>query len=108
MADPIEALKQAVQFERSALEQYKIALDNAQHDETREALTGYIQDKEQKIDTLSWFIMAETGSLETSGETQSESAPAGGEQKGESKCPFSKQLADMGIDISQMKPPTFE
>lgn len=107
MADSIEALKQAVQFERSALEQYRIALDNAQHEETREALTGYIQDKEQKIDTLSWFIMAETGSLETGGESKSEEAPAEGE-KGASKCPFSKQLADMGIDITQMKPPTFE
>lgn len=107
MADSIEALKQAVQFERSALEQYKIALENTQNGETREALKGYIQDKEQKIDTLSWFILAETGALETGSEAKSESAPQG-ETKAASKCPFSKQLAEMGIDISQMKPPTFD
>ncbi|CAI2719014.1 hypothetical protein [Nitrospina watsonii] len=105
MADSIQALKQAVEFERSALEQYQIALKHATHKETQEALQGYITDKEQKIDTLSWFIMAESGSVETSSESEAASGEASG---GASKCPFSKQLADMGIDITQMKPPTFE
>jgi len=98
MPTALEALKEAVEFERSALEQYKIAMDQTQHDETKEALKGYIEDKQQKIDTLSWFVMAETGTLETSEEPP----------KAASKCPFSGQLAEMGIDISQMKPPTFE
>ncbi|MGP0565814.1 hypothetical protein ACTRW9_00685 [Nitrospina sp. 32_T5] len=106
MADSITALKQAIEFERSALEKYQEALKTATHQETREALKGYITDKEQKIDTLSWFIMAETGSVETSPSESGEAAE--GEKSGASKCPFSKQLADMGIDISQMKPPTFE
>ena len=99
MATALEALKQAVEFERSALEQYQIAMGETQHDETKEALKGYIEDKQQKIDTLSWFVMAETGTLEK------EEAP---EKTGASKCPFSGQLAEMGIDISQMKPPTFD
>ena len=99
MSTSIEALKQAVQHERDALAQYKIALEHTPNQETKDALKDYIADKEQKIDTLSWFVMAETGTLEK------EEAPA---KTGASKCPFSGQLAEMGIDISQMKPPTFD
>ena len=81
MATALEALKQAVEFERSALEQYQIAMDQTQHDETKEALKGYIEDKQQKIDTLSWFVMAETGTLEVSGSLSDNSGSTNGRSR---------------------------
>ena len=55
MSSSIEALKQAVQLEEQALDQYIIAMDNAVHEETKQTLKDYADDKQQKIDTLSWM-----------------------------------------------------
>ena len=86
MPSSIEALKQAVQLEEQALDQYIIAMDNAVHAETKQTLKEYADDKQQKIDTLSWVIMAESGDLE-----KEESVPQnGGERLAAGKCPFSK------------------
>lgn len=98
MPSSIEALKQAVQLEEQALDQYIIAMDNSVHEETKQTLKEYADDKQQKIDTLSWMIMAESGELE-----KEESAPQnGGEKLAAGKCPFSRgDLEAMGIDMSQ-------
>ncbi len=98
MSSSIEALKHAVQLEEQALDQYIIAMDNAVHAETKETLKEYADDKQQKIDTLSWMIMAESGDLE-----KEEKAPeTGGEKLAAGKCPFSKgELKEMGFDASQ-------
>ena len=98
MPSSIEALKQAVELEQQALDLYIIAMDNAVHDETKQTLKDYADDIQQKIDTLSWMIMAESGNLE-----KEESAPqTGGEKLSAGKCPFSKgELKEMGFDMSQ-------
>ena len=98
MPSSIEALKQAVQLEEQALDQYIIAMDSAVHEETKQTLKEYADDKQQKIDTLSWMIMAESGNLE-----KEESAPQNGSERlAAGKCPFSRgDLEAMGIDMSQ-------
>jgi rubrerythrin len=98
MPSSIDALKQAVELEQQALDQYIIAMDNAVHEETKQTLKEYADDKQQKIDTLSWMIMAESGDLE-----KEESTPqTGGEKLAAGKCPFSKgELKEMGFDMSQ-------
>lgn len=99
MSTAIKALQKAIECEQAALEQYKIASDHAEQPETKEALKEYLADKEQKIDTLSWMVMAETGTLE-----RTETAPQNGAEKlASGKCPFSGELAKMGIDIDKMK-----
>ena len=98
MPSSIEALKQAVELEEKALDQYIIAMDSAVHEETKQTLKEYADDKQQKIDTLSWMIMAESGDLE-----KEESAPQNGSERlAAGKCPFSRgDLEAMGIDMSQ-------
>ena len=98
MTSSIEALKQAVELEQQALDLYIIAMDNAVHEETRKTLKEYADDKQQKIDTLSWMVMAESGEIE-----KDESAPqTGGEKLAAGKCPFSRgDLEGMGFDMSQ-------
>lgn len=98
MTSSIEALKQAVELEQQALDLYIIAMDNAVHEETRKTLKEYADDKQQKIDTLSWMVMAESGEIE-----KDESAPqTGGEKLAAGKCPFSKgDLEGMGFDMSK-------
>ncbi len=98
MPTSIDALKQAVEHEQQALDQYIIAMDNAVHEETKQTLKEYADDKQQKIDTLSWMIMAEAGDVE-----KDEAAPkTGAEKLTAGKCPFSKgDLEKMGFDMSQ-------
>ena len=98
MPSSIEALKQAVELEQQALDLYIIAMDNAVHEETRKTLKEYADDKQQKIDTLSWMVMAESGEIE-----KDESAPqTGGEKLAAGKCPFSRgDLEGMGFDMSE-------
>ncbi len=98
MPTSIEALKRAIEFEQQALDQYIIAMDNAVHEETRKTLKEYADDKQQKIDALSWMVKAESGDLE-----KEESAPqTGGEKLAAGKCPFSRnELKEMGFDMSQ-------
>lgn len=99
MSTTIKALQKAIECEQAALEQYKIASAHAEQPETKEALKEYLADKEQKIDTLSWMVMAETGTLE-----RTETAPQNGAEKlASGKCPFSGELSKMGIDIDKMK-----
>lgn len=101
MSTSIEALREAVSLEKSALEKVRAAIASAAHEQTKQVLEKYVQDKEQKIDTLSWMIMAESGDLQP----ETEGAAEGGEAKPAStggKCPFSGMLAEMGIDISKM------
>lgn len=98
MPSSIDALKQAVELEQQALDQYIIAMDNAVHAETKKTLEEYADDKQQKIDTLSWMIMAESGDIE-----KEQVAPqTGGEKLAAGKCPFSKkELSSMGFDMSK-------
>ena len=101
MSTAIDALREAVQLEKTALEKVRAAIASATHEQTKQVLEKYVQDKEQKIDTLSWMIMAESGKLEP----DTEAAPESGEQAAKTtggKCPFTGMLAEMGIDISKM------
>ncbi len=98
MPTSIDALKQAIEFEQQALDQYIIAMDNAVHADTKKTLKEYADDKQQKIDALSWMVMAESGDVE-----KDESKPqTGGEKLTAGKCPFSVgELKEMGFDMSQ-------
>ena len=108
MSVTIGALKEAVELERSALEKVRTAVASAKHAQTKTVLEDYIKDKEQKIDTLSWMVMAESGDFEPEAGAEAVAGAEDGEAKPAGKCPFSGQLAEMGIDISKMgdmKPP---
>ncbi|MFQ5482246.1 MAG: hypothetical protein ACE5ER_05755 [Nitrospinaceae bacterium] len=100
MSSSIEALREAVQLEKSALECVRTAITGAAHEQTKQVLEKYVQDKEQKIDTLSWMIMAESGDFTPDTEPIAEATEPKKATGG--KCPFSGQLAEMGIDLSKM------
>lgn len=100
MSNSAAALREAVEFEKKALEKYKEATAMVKHPETKESLEKITAEKAQTIESMHWVIMAEAGEIETE-----KPAPAveGEEPKsGASKCPFSGALADMGIDITKM------
>ena len=100
MSNSAAALREAVEFEKKALEKYKQATSMVKHPETKESLEKITAEKTQTIESMHWVIMAEAGEIETE-----KSAPvADGEEakSGASKCPFSGALADMGIDITKM------
>jgi rubrerythrin len=100
MSNSAAALREAVEFEKKALEKYKQATSMVKHPETKESLEKITAEKTQTIESMHWVIMAEAGEIETE-----KSAPvAEGEEakSGASKCPFSGALADMGIDITKM------
>ena len=100
MSKSATALREAVEFEKKALEKYNEATALVKHPETKESLEKITAEKAQTIESMHWVIMAEAGEIETE-----KPAPAveGEEPKsGASKCPFSGALADMGIDITKM------
>lgn len=101
MSTSIAALKEAVELEKSALEKVRTAIASAKHDQTKTVLNKLVGEKERIVDTLSWMVMAESGEIQPEEMTQEEIAEAG-EAKPAGKCPFTGQLAEMGIDISKM------
>ena len=97
MSNAVDALNLAIELEKQALQKYKEAIPHVANEQTRKAVEKYASEKNQQIDSLHWMIMAEAGSLET------EDAPAAEEGTPKAgKCPFSGQLAEMGIDINKM------
>ena len=98
MSNSAAALKEAVEFEKKALEKYQEATALVKHEETKETLQKMTTEKQQTIESMHWIIMAEAGKIET------EKPAAEGEEakSGASKCPFSGALAEMGIDITKM------
>ncbi len=98
MSTSIAALKEAVELEKTALEKVRSAIGSAKHDQTKSVLEKCVADKEQIIDTLSWIMMAESGEIQPEAMTEEEIAEA----KPAGKCPFTGQLAEMGIDITKM------
>ena len=100
MSNSAAALKEAVEFEKQALEKYKEAVALVNHQETKETLQKLTTEKQQTIESMHWIIMAEAGEIET--EKPAEQAEGEESKSGASKCPFSGALADMGIDITKM------
>ena len=99
MSNSAAALKEAVEFEKKALEKYQEAAAMVNHQETKDTLQKLTTEKQQTIESMHWIIMAEAGKIETEQPaTQAEEEP----KSGASKCPFSGALADMGIDITKM------
>lgn len=100
MSNSAAALKEAVEFEKKALEKYQEATSMVKHPETKETLQKLTSEKQQTIESMHWIIMAEAGEIET----EKPAAVAEGEEpkSGASKCPFSGALAEMGIDITKM------
>ena len=97
MSNAVDALRLAVELEKQALEKYREAIPHVTNEQTRKAVEKFASEKNQQIDSLHWMIMAEAGQLET------EEAPVAEEGTPKaSKCPFSGQLAEMGVDISKM------
>ena len=97
MAHAVDTLKSAIELEKKALEKYREAIPHVTNDQTRKAVEKYASEKNQQIDSLHWMIMAEAGQLET------EEAPVAEEGTPKAgKCPFSGQLAEMGMDINKM------
>lgn len=100
MSNSAVALKEAVEFEKKALEKYKEATALVKHPETKESLEKITAEKAQTIESMHWIIMAEAGEIETE---KPAAATEGEEPKsGASKCPFSGALAEMGIDTTKM------
>ena len=100
MSSSATALREAVEFEKKALEKYTEAATLVKHAETKASIEKITAEKKQAIESMHWIIMAEAGEIETE-----KPAPAveGEEPKsGASKCPFSGALAEMGIDITKM------
>ncbi len=100
MSNSAAALREAVEFEKKALEKYQEAAALVVHPETKESIEKIASEKKQTIESMHWIIMAEAGKIETE-----KPAPAveGEEPKSAaSKCPFSGALAEMGIDITKM------
>ncbi|MZG31059.1 MAG: hypothetical protein F3741_09715 [Nitrospinae bacterium] len=100
MSNSAAALKEAVEFEKKALEKYKEAATMVKHPETKESLEKITADRAQTIESMHWVIMAEAGKIET--EKPAPAAEGEASQSGASKCPFSGALAEMGIDITKM------
>jgi len=98
MSNSAAALKEAVEFEKKALEKYQEAASIVKHPETQETLQKLTTEKQQTIESMHWIIMAEAGKIET--EKPAEQAEES--KSGASKCPFSGALAEMGIDITKM------
>ena len=92
------ALKEAVEFEKKALEKYQEAASIVKHPETQETLQKLTTEKQQTIESMHWIIMAEAGKIETEKPAEQAEEP----KSGASKCPFSGALAEMGIDITKM------
>ena len=98
MSNSAAALKEAVEFEKKALEKYQEAAALVKHTETKETLEKLTTEKQQTIESMHWIIMAEAGKIETEKPAEkTEDAKSGA-----SKCPFSGALAEMGIDITKM------
>jgi len=100
MSNSAAALKEAVEFEKKALEKYQEAVALVKHPETKETLQKLTIDKQQTIESMHWIIMAEAGEIET--EKPAEQVEGEEPASGASKCPFSGALAEMGIDITKM------
>jgi rubrerythrin len=100
MSNSAAALRQAVEFEKKALEKYEEAVALVKHAETKESIEKIASEKKQIIESMHWVIMAEAGEIET----EKPAPVAEGEEpkSGASKCPFSGALAEMGIDITKM------
>ncbi|MZH02486.1 MAG: ferritin-like domain-containing protein [Nitrospinae bacterium] len=100
MSNSAAALKEAVEFEKKALEKYQEAIAMVKHPETKESLEKITADRAQTIESMHWVIMAEAGEIET--EKPAPAAEGEEPKSGASKCPFSGALAEMGIDITKM------
>ena len=100
MSSSAAALKEAVEFEKKALEKYTEAASLVKHAETKETLNKLTSEKKQTIESMHWIIMAEAGEIET--EKSAPAAEGEAPKSGASKCPFSGALAEMGIDITKM------
>ena len=100
MSNSVAALKEAVEFEKKALEKYQEAASIVEHPETKETLEKLTTEKQQTIESMHWIIMAEAGKIET--EKPAKQAEGEEAKSGASKCPFSGALAEMGIDITKM------
>ena len=86
MPNSAAALKEAVEFEKKALEKYQEAAAIVEHPETKETLQKLTTEKQQTIESMHWIIMAEAGKIETEKSTkQAEGEEA---KSGASKCPF--------------------
>ena len=95
MSNSAAALREAVEFEKKALEKYKEATAMVKHPETKESLEKITDEKTQTIESMHWVIMAEAGKPAQVAEGEEA-------KRGARKCPFSGALADMGIDITKM------
>lgn len=100
MSSSAAALREAVEFEKKALEKYTEAAALVKHPETKASIEKITSEKKQAIESMHWIIMAEAGEIET----EKPAPVAEGEEpkSGASKCPFSGALAEMGIDITKM------
>ena len=63
MPNSAAALKEAVEFEKKALEKYQEAASIVEHPETKETLQKLTTEKQQTIESMHWIIMAEAGLL---------------------------------------------
>jgi rubrerythrin len=59
MSNSAAALKEAVEFEKQALEKYKEAVALVNHQETKETLQKLTTEKQQTIESMHWIIMAD-------------------------------------------------
>ena len=99
MSDSKELLKMVMEFEDIALNKMQEAMEKVGHQDTKNALKEMITAKSQNIDALHWLIMAESGKIEMSAQTETQENGATRLAKG--KCPFSaSELNKMGFNVT--------
>ena len=99
MAQSIELLKSALEFEDVTLNKLNEVLEFAVHVDTKEAIQKILETKRENIDAIQWLIMAEAGKLELSPEQPP--AENGATRLAKGKCPFSaSELNKMGFNVT--------
>ncbi len=91
-----DALKEAVELQKQAMEKYKAAANSADNEDAKNEIKKIIETNNAQLETAQWILMAE----ENGYEGEEEAAPENGATKlAAGKCPFSGQFKEMGIDM---------
>ena len=99
MSQSIDLLKSALEMEDITREKLNAAMNQAIHNDTKEAIRKMLDTKKENIDAIQWLIMAEANKLDP---TPEKSEPVNGAtQLAKGKCPFSAvELNKMGFNVT--------
>ena len=99
MAQSIELLRSALEFEDLTRDKLNEVLDFAVHEDTKAAIRKILETKQENIDAIQWLIMAEAGKVELKHEEST--VDNGATRLAKGKCPFSAtELNKMGFNVT--------